>query len=381
FLVGGRFYVGRTTKQQGYGTNGSDANFHYDPDSLKNSDYVFPGMNIALFAENSFAVTKKLKIVPGVRYEYISTLGNGGYRMTNATDNIVDTTLLYENRSYKRSFVLLGLGVSYDVWKQTELYANFSQNYRGITFTDMRVQGLAQRVDPNLRDEKGWNLDIGWRGNINHWFNFDASVYWLEYNNRIGQIQTVDSAYNIYVLTTNIGQSRSLGAELFAQADIFEAAKISKRAGHLVIYVTPSYTNAKYVKSNFQTVVGKFMEFAPQVMLRGGITYSYQSFSTTISANFVSKQYSDATNAERVPSAVTGAIPAYYVMDWNAKYSIKCLQFIAGINNFTNNIYFTRRATSYPGPGIIPAQPLTFYFTLGIKLNEKVKEKHFNTFQ
>lgn len=77
---------------------------------------------------------------------------------------------------------------------------------------------------------------------------------------------------------------------------------------------------------------------------------------------------------------MNGLIPAYYVMDWSAKYSIKCLQFQAGVNNFTNNIYYTRRAVSYPGPGIIPSEPLTFYFTLGIKLNEQVKETNWNTF-
>ena len=30
--------------------------------------------------------------------------------------------------------------------------------------------------------------------------------------------------------------------------------------------------------------------------------------------------------------------------------------------------YFTRRATGYPGPGIIPSEPRTFYTTLQIKL-------------
>ena len=33
----------------------------------------------------------------------------------------------------------------------------------------------------------------------------------------------------------------------------------------------------------------------------------------------------------------------------------------------TNTIYFTRRAASYPGPGIIPAEPQTFYVSLGVK--------------
>ncbi len=377
-LVGGRFYKGETKKAQGFGDNGYDADFSFVNDSLKSSDYNFPGMNIALFAENVFNISNKVKIIPGIRFEHISTKANGNYRQT--VNDVVDSVLRNEERSFKRNFVLLGLGFSYRVFKNTELYANFSQNYRGITFTDMRVVRISQLVDPNLRDETGYNLDLGYRGDINTWFNFDVSGFWLQYNNRIGQIQVADSAYNIYRYTTNIGTTRSLGAEVYLEADLFNAANISNKAGNFVLFTSVGYTNAVYVKSNYNNVEGKFLEFAPQITFRGGVTYRYKKFSTTINASYTGEQFTDATNAKFTPTAVNGLIPAYYVMDWSAKYSIKCLQFQAGVNNFTNNIYYTRRAVSYPGPGIIPSEPLIFYFTLGIKLNEKIKEDKFNTY-
>ena len=37
-------------------------------------------------------------------------------------------------------------------------------------------------------------------------------------------------------------------------------------------------------------------------------------------------------------------------------------------NNLLDAAYFTRRATGYPGPGIIPSQGRSFYLTLGINL-------------
>ena len=125
---------------------------------------------------------------------------------------------------------------------------------------------------------------------------------------------------------------------------------------------------------------GNSLEFAPQITMRSGITYRFRKFSTTVQGAYTGSQFTDATNARFTPTDVNGLIPAYYVFDWSAKYSIRCVQLQAGINNFTNNIYFTRRAVSYPGPGIIPSEPLTFYVTLGIKLNEKVKESKWNTF-
>ena len=40
----------------------------------------------------------------------------------------------------------------------------------------------------------------------------------------------------------------------------------------------------------------------------------------------------------------------------------------ASINNLANAHYFTRRADSYPGPGIVPADARSFYVTVQYKL-------------
>jgi Fe(3+) dicitrate transport protein len=62
-------------------------------------------------------------------------------------------------------------------------------------------------------------------------------------------------------------------------------------------------------------------------------------------------------------------IPSYHVWDWSLEWRfLKGYHFSAGINNFTDNRYFNRRITMYPGPGILPADGRTFYCTLGIKL-------------
>lgn len=377
-LVGARIYKGETNKTQGFGSNGKDANFEFTNDSLVSSDFIFPGTNFAFFTENVFNIKNKVKIVPGLRYEHIFTKSKGYYRTVVNNEVLPATT--NEQRQFGRNFVLLGLGVSYNVWKNTELYANFSQNYRGITFTDMRVIRTSQIVDPNLRDENGFNMDLGYRGSPFTWLMYDVSGFWLQYNNRIGQIQIVDSLYNIYRYTTNVGSSRGLGFEGYVEVDILDAAGVSKKAGNLSVFVSGGYTNAVYIKSNYVNVVGKFLEFAPQFTLRSGITYRYKKFSTTIQGSYTGQQFTDATNATFTSSAVNGLIPAYYVLDWSAKYSIKCVQLSAGINNLTNNKYFTRRAVSYPGPGIIPSEPLTFFVTLGIKLNERVVKEKWNTF-
>lgn len=377
-LVGARIYSGQTVKQQGFADNSKSARFSFAADSLMSSDYMFPGFNAALFAENVFNVANKVKITPGIRYEHIDTKASGFYRPV-INEEVVQTRT-DEQRSFSRNFVLLGLGISAPVWKQTEIYSNISQNYRGITFTDMRVIRTGQIVDPDLKDETGFNVDLGYRGTINEWFNFDISAYWLQYNNRIGPIQQVDSLFNVYRFTTNVGTTRSIGVEWFTEADLFTAFNIQERAGNLNVFVSAGYTNAIYIKSNFTRVIGNSLEFAPPVTVRGGITYRYKKFSSTIQCAYTASQFTEATNTTFTANAVNGEIPAYYVLDFSAQYAFKCVKLMAGINNLSNNRYFTRRAVSYPGPGIIPAEPLTFYITLGIRLNEKVKKLNWNTF-
>ena len=47
---------------------------------------------------------------------------------------------------------------------------------------------------------------------------------------------------------------------------------------------------------------------------------------------------------------------------------LKNISFEAGVNNLFNEKYFTRRATGYPGPGIIPSAPQNSYLTIQIRL-------------
>jgi Fe(3+) dicitrate transport protein len=79
-------------------------------------------------------------------------------------------------------------------------------------------------------------------------------------------------------------------------------------------------------------------------------------------------QFSDATNSTFNPNALTGRVPAYTVMDFSAEYEFRRFKLSAGVNNLTDARYFTRRAASYPGPGIIPATIRSFYAGIGVKI-------------
>lgn len=371
FLIGARYYQGQTFRRQGLGDSTSKADFNYlHPDNLEHSSYLFPSKNIAAFSENIFQLTKKISLTPGIRFEYISTSSDGYYRETNKdlAGNVILDMKHTDTRNSSRSFILGGLGLLYKPVEKLELYANFSQNYRSINFNDMRVVNPNYRVDNNLKDETGYTADGGVRLSIKNLLYVDFSVYYLRYNNRIGTILQQDSStYVLYRYRTNISDSRNIGAECFAEIDLFKL--FNKEAKHQLSYfVNASYTDARYVDSKESGYKNKLVEFVPQTILRSGLTYKYKNFSTTVQGAYTAEQFSDATNSKFSTNAITGIIPAYTICDISAQYTLKMFNLSAGVNNFTNQTYFTRRAEGYPGPGILPSDPLNFYVTLQVKL-------------
>ncbi|MBA3681294.1 MAG: TonB-dependent receptor [Bacteroidetes bacterium] len=371
FLIGARIYKGNTNRKQGDANKTDKPHFKFlNPDDLENSSYIFPSSNYALFIENIFQLTRKWSVTPGVRLENIVTSSDGYYRLLNKdlAGNVLLDMKIADNRSNNRSFMLAGIGTQLKLNKSVELYANFSQNYRSINFNDMRVLNPNFQVDPNLKDETGFTADGGFRGVVKNILYFDVSGFFLNYQNRIGSVLRVDSTtYNIIRFRTNISDSKNTGIEAFGEIDWIKLIK--KTSKHkLSTFVNMSYINAIYVSSQQSAYNNKKVEYVPDVIFRTGVTYAYKKFSLTYQYSYTAQQFSDADNSLSTSSAIYGIIPAYSIMDISANYSWRFLGFSAGVNNVANSSYFTRRAEGYPGPGILPADPINAYFTIQVKL-------------
>lgn len=370
FLIGGRYYKGHTDRRQGDAGKGSDAVFRFlHPTDLENSAYQFPSSNYALFAENIFQLTSKWSVTPGLRFENITTASEGYYRLLNrdGAGNILLDMKVADNRSNSRSFLLGGLGTQLKLNSVLELYVNFSQNYRSINFNDMRVANPNFQVDPSLRDETGFTFDGGLRGSVKNCLYFDVSLFYLSYRDRIGTILVADTnTWQLIRYRTNVSDSRNMGVEAFAELDWIRLFR--KNSKHrLSTYVNFSYIDARYISSQQSGYNNKKVEYVPDVILRQGITYAFRGLSFTFQHSYTSQQFSDASNSLGSVSAIYGIIPAYSVMDLSAAYTWKIYGISAGVNNLGNTRYFTRRAEGYPGPGIIPSDPLNLYLTLRLK--------------
>lgn len=383
-LTGLRLYNGFTKRKQGFGSKNADADFSFlDQQNPGKSDFEFPSMNYAWFAENIFKIHQKITITPGVRTEYIRTEADGNFNITvkDLADNIVSDTLIPEKRKSNRGILLFGLGASYKPNEHIEVYANFSQNYRAITFSDLRVINPNFKVDLNIEDEKGFNTDIGIRGNYKNKIHYDFSAFLLAYKNRIGLVFVNDTSppFLPFRFRTNIGESITLGIESFVEFNVLKLIQHEKKNFKLNVFFNFSAIRSTYTESKDSSIVGNKVELVPPITIKTGISATLYQLMISLQYSYVKKHFTDATNAIRTSSAVNGIIPTYYVMDLSLQYPFKWFQIEAGINNLTDNRYFTRRAEAYPGPGIIPSDARNFYIGIQFQFHADKKNAKQNT--
>lgn len=371
-LAGSRFYHGFNHSMQGLGSAGGTADFDfYNADQYVTYDYRFPNRNVSLFTENIFFLSDKFSVTPGLRYEHISTTADGYYGTIykDLAGNVLDVTRAEEDRNNTRQFLIGGLGLSFKPTAFIEVYSNISQNYRSITFNDMRIGNESSVIDPNLEDEKGYSFDLGVRSDQTTLVNYDVSLFYLNYDNRIGEVEFYDEHDRVRRKRGNIGRAVIQGVEAYAEADILQLGLPDQDDWTGVVFGNVGLIRSEYRKSEIIGVKGKQVEFVPAVNLKTGLHLGYGNIKASFLYSYLSSQFSDATNSrEEEVSAVTGIIPAYAVMDLSLSWQLKKWQLEGSVNNLGNAMYFTRRATGYPGPGILPSDGRSFFLTLQLKI-------------
>ena len=353
--VGVRAYHGNTSRiQNKNGNRGTDYSTAVESATLSR-DLSFNTLNTAAFAEHLFNINKRLSITPGVRVEHLNNTAKG----------ILDGKTV--DRSSNRTFVLAGIGSQYKTTSNTNIYANITQGYRPVLFSDISV-ATTDSINPNLKDASGYNADLGYRGTLGKYVSFDVSAYYMYYGNRVGNYLVNGKNYK-----TNIGASESKGIESYVE---FTPTALLKnfKGGQVNVFATMSFIDAKYVSWSDPDVTknqtNKRVENAPKYIHRFGLTYRYKAFATTMQYSTVGSAFADALNTEKANVFATiGKIPAYQVADWSMNVTIKKkFNVNAGVNNVFNSIYFTRRGGGYPGPGLLPAEGRLWYVGVGVKI-------------
>ena len=370
-LVGIKYYNSDNSSIQGPGSKGIDPDFKLQtldfPDYANQSDFSFPNFNLAAFAENIYYLGDKLTITPGLRFEHIVTKSDGQYNQVvyDLAGNPLSNRIIEETQHFARSFLLTGIGVDYIFSDKLQYSMNLTQNYRSVTFSDIRVTNPSFIIDEDITDERGYSFTAGVKGIVDSRFSYDFNIYSIFYNDRIGIV--LDNRANR--VRTNIGSAIIAGTESLLQYIPVRIIEKNKKKVELRLFLNTSFTYSQYLNSLSNNVSGNKVEFIPTANIKSGLSFTYENCTLSLQHGCISKQYSDAQNSVRTQdgdfrAGLVGEIPSYQVLDFSLRYSWKKLKLESGINNLLDELYYTRRATGYPGPGIIPSDRRSFFVTL-----------------
>lgn len=331
-------------RQLGKGTTGSDFDLTLvDPNWGR--DIHFKTQNMAIFAENNFIILKNISINVGTRVEI------GESKMSGTINYYPENKIPV---SIKHKYPLFGTSFSYKPTNFTDVYGGFSQVYRPMLFKDIVPNSMYEKVDENIKDARGYNAEVGFRGNWKS-LKWDITGFLLLYNNRFGTLALTDDEGVFYTYRTNIGNSLTKGIELFVEKNWVLNRKIE-----ISLFTSTSFMNGRYTTGNVKTgnsnvnIEGNKIESVPNIISRNGITVHYWKISLSGLYSYTAKSFADALNTA-VPTATgaVGLVPSYGIFDLNSTIRINSkFEIKASLNNVFNKQYFTKRPLFYPGPGI-----------------------------
>ncbi|MBD1366729.1 TonB-dependent receptor [Mucilaginibacter sp. ZT4R22] len=357
-------YSNTLTKRRQKGVGTTATNFDLSLVKDYGIDLHLQTDNYAVFAENLFRITHKLSFTPGARIEVIKSSLTGV--VNNRTTNV--------DYHQSRNLPLFGAGLQYQVNNSSQLYGNISQAYRPYIYAAVTPADQLTIVDPNMKDSRGYDIDLGYRGHIRQVFTFDINAFYVQYKNRAGTLTVQDGGGANHLYLTNIGNAVAKGVEAYTEVSLLRSFN-PQSGSDIRLFNTLAYTNGRYKTGSINvsginnSLVGHQIEGTPTWTNRTGLTYLSGAVTGTVLLSYVGKNFSDANNTIFNPTGASGTVLAYKLVDVAFNYRfLKNYHVNFNINNLLNEKYFTRRINMYPGPGILPGDGITFNVGLGIKI-------------
>jgi Fe(3+) dicitrate transport protein len=297
----------------------------------------------AVFAENVFRLPGRFHLVLSARLEHERLRVHESVRPPHLTRPLIDVDV-------SRTVPLFGIGFGNDFGRDNETYFSITQGYRPLRFFDVASPFSNLSTDSIADPAKSLSIEGGVHGTPVEGLFYDASLFWIEFKNRI-ETQRLNATD---VINVNSGDTRHRGFEGEISYDV-----LAPRNGpdHLVLFANVSLLDAKFTASRNPEQVGKRPAFAPDSIVKGGVTFRRQgAYSVSLSATSVSSQYFQDSNLPVGSGAtfIPAKIPAYTVVDLAADWTVlPGLKLLGGISNIGDEKYYSRvfQTGLEPAPG------------------------------
>jgi Fe(3+) dicitrate transport protein len=294
-----------------------------------------------VFAENLFRFGA-LSVTPGLRVENIRQQVK---EQVNLAKTAASTPLGKSEETV--TVPLLGLGLAYDLAARTQLYANISESYRPVIFTQAVPTSGNSLVPDDLDASHAIQYELGFRSSATPGLVVDASAFLLDFDDQIGTLSS-----GSFSTTANTGRAQHQGVEAAISYDLFTLSASAPQDQKLEIYANALLLDASYVSGPLD---GKTPQYAPDYLVRSGLVYTAARGKAKVAflGTSVGEAFGDDNNtAQR-------RLPAYLVWDLTAEVRLPGtpLTALAGVNNVFDELYYNRVTNA----GIDPAAGRNYY--------------------
>lgn len=295
---------------------------------------------------------------------YLSTGLNVNLTRFKYTDNYIENGDHSGNHSYQ-PVLSPRLGVNYVLQDNWNLFGNISHGFSTPTFEEtLRPEG---EINPEIKPEKGLNLEFGVRTQIQERFNLSASYYRIYISDLLVARRTELDAY----VGVNAGKSLHPGFETEFQWQI----------------TSPSYYPGLILKGNLSLSNNHFTDFVDQ-----NIDYSGNSLPGTPKQtwflNAIAKPIRNTsiyiwyrhTGEMPLDDANSKYSDPYGITQVEANYRIPLNKVLLGFKFGVNNLFDVHYASmllvnamSFNGAApryYYPGNPRNYYFSIEISLNQ-----------
>lgn len=293
-----------------------------------------------VFVENRWS-WGDFSLTPGLRVE---SAWQDVKELVNADKTTAATPL--GHRDAETHVLLGGLGAEYTLSPGTAVYANASQGYRPVIFSEAVPTGGTTFVNQDIEEGKSLEYELGLRSHPEDWLSYDVSAFLLQFQDQVGSV-AVPGGTSV----ENVGDSLHQGIDASVQVELLSLIRGVASTERLEWFINSTILNAEYTAG---PRTGKTPQYAADLIVRSGLTFSQDSHHKfTLSSTWVDDYYADDANTANY------AVPAYNVWDLTAEFSVhRHVRLLAGINNLFDADYFSR----VRGDGIDPANGRNVYF-------------------
>ncbi len=271
----------------------------------------------SFFVENRFSYGKFL-ITPGVRVESIR-------QSIDERKKSIAGDLREEDRTV--NVPLFGLGLSYQLTEESQFYANFSEAYKPVTYSETLPAIDNATVSEDVDPSKILNYEAGYRGQTEK-INWDVSAFFLRYENKFGLVGT-----NFQ----NTGASTHKGVDLSGEM---------KFNSPFSLYGNVEFLDARYT---WGPQKDQTPQYAPKTMSRAGVIYRKEAdLKVSLMGVVVGRHYGNDNNGNGTDVGTKNdfEIPSYTVFDLTSDWTFKKNWLLSGgINNLLDKNYTSRVRT------------------------------------